>query len=458
MKALRTLSTPIYVTVLFVICFVTLIATAFSSYENLQKLKLHNEWMEHTWSVKDHLKNINLLLMDAESGMRGYFMSDNPAFLGPLKTAKAKLPAEFEILERAVRDNPPQQEKLKQLRALFDEKMQRFDQGIAVYKDGGLKDIINIIKLGEGKEIMDEVRFLDIVMEKEELDRLAERRAEFYNEYNRSLWISISINAIATLILMLFYRMIQENFRRRKIIEDELKQSNDNLESTVLKRTEQLATLSRHLLKVSEEEKRQLARELHDEMGSNLTAISMDLSIAIQRIKKIDPALAEQLLRAKATLLETVNLKRRLIEDMRPSMLDHLGLAASIRHHCERMASISGLTVELEMDDDFDYIDPTLAIAIFRIAQESLNNAIKYAKATTVKVTFRKRADGYLLCVSDDGVGLPEGALTKPKSHGILGMRERALLLGGVFTVISGRDHVGTTIEAHIPFTEPNVQ
>jgi signal transduction histidine kinase len=458
MKTLKTLSTPIYVTVLFVICFVTLIATAFSSYQNLQKLKLHTDWMEHTWDVKDRLKNINLLLMDAESGMRGYFMSENPAFLGPLRTAKAKLPSEFQILEQLVKDNPPQQEKLKQMRALFDEKMLRFDQSIAVYKDGGLKDIINIIKLGEGKEIMDEVRFLDIVMEKEELDRLQERRKEFYEEYNRSLWISISINAIATLILMLFYRMIQESFRRRKIIENELKESNDNLESTVLKRTEQLATLSRHLLKASEEEKRQLARELHDEMGSNLTAISMDISITIQQLKKIDPNLAAQLVRAKATLLDTVNLKRRLIEDMRPSMLDHLGLAASIRHHCERMAAISGLQVDLDVDDDFDYIDPTLAIAIFRITQESLNNTIKYAKATTVKVIFKKRSDGYSLRVSDDGVGLPEGALTKPKSHGILGMRERVLLLGGVFTVVSGRDHVGTTIQAHIPFPPPNTQ
>uniref|UniRef100_UPI00374DA54A sensor histidine kinase n=1 Tax=Undibacterium sp. TaxID=1914977 RepID=UPI00374DA54A len=208
----------------------------------------------------------------------------------------------------------------------------------------------------------------------------------------------------------------------------------------------------RHLLSVSEEEKAKLARELHDEMGASLTAISMDLSMVTEKLKKSDPPLANQLLRAKQALLETVDLKRRIIEDLRPSMLDNLGLTASIQSHCEETTRIAGLMYEADISEDFDNIDPAWSIALFRITQESLTNVIKYAKASHVKITLKRQSAGLWLQILDDGVGIPKDALKKPKSHGLLGMRERALLLGGSFTVKPGVANRGTAIEAFLPF------
>ncbi|MES2070533.1 MAG: CHASE3 domain-containing protein [Pseudomonadota bacterium] len=452
MKKNTSASIPIYVTALFIICLAILVGTAVSNYQNLQKLKQNNDWMEHSWSVKDHLKNINLLIMDAESSLRGYYMSEDPAYLGPWKTAKDKLSSEFIILNKLVQDNPAQVKNLTQLRLLFDRKMQKFEESSTLFKDGGLSEVVNAVKLGEGREIMDEIRLQDIIMEKEELELLTARRDRFYEEYNGALWVGNAINAVAILILILFYRLIRRSFSKQRSVEDALKLANDNLETTVLARTEQLSVLSRHLLNVSEEEKAKLARELHDEMGSSLTVISMDLSMVTEKLKKTDPAMANQLLRAKQALLDTVDLKRRIIEDLRPSMLDNLGLAASIQNHCEEITRIAGLEYEADITEDFDNIDPAWGIALFRITQESLNNVVKYAKASRVKVTLKRQPSGLWLQILDDGVGIPKDALKKPRSHGLLGMRERALLLGGSFTVKPGLANHGTAIEAFLPF------
>ncbi|WP_394781220.1 CHASE3 domain-containing protein, partial [Undibacterium sp.] len=252
MKKNKSASLPVYVTALFLICLVTLAGSAVSNYQNLQKLKQNNDWMEHGWSVKDHLKNINLLIMDAESSLRGYYLSEDPVYLGPWKTAKEKLESEFTLLGTLVQNNPSQVKNLAQLHLLFDRKMKAFDEGTGLFKDGGLNEVVNAVKLGDGREIMDEIRLLDIIMEKEELELLTARRDRFYEEYQHGLWIGNAIIAIAILILMLFYRLIGRSFNKQRSVEDALKLANDNLETTVLARTEQLSVLSRHLLSVSE--------------------------------------------------------------------------------------------------------------------------------------------------------------------------------------------------------------
>lgn len=454
MKKTTSTSIPLYITVLFVTCLVILIANAYSAYQNLEKLKSNNDWVEHTWSVKDKLKNINLLIMDSESSLRGYFMSGNEIYLRPWHIAKSKLESDFKELERLLIDSPTQIKNLTELRKLYDSKAKVFEQGISRYKEFGLTGIIELSKAGVGREVMDEIRLLDIIMEKEENEALVSRRERFYKEYKDALFFGTATNAIALLVLILFYRLIYRSFHKQRGIENALKIANDNLESTVLKRTEQLSVLSHHLLNVSEKEKAKLARELHDEMGSNLTAISMDISVVTEKLKNKEPELAKQLQRTKRALLDTVDMKRRIIEDLRPSMLDNLGLSASIQHYCEEATAMAGLGYATDITEDFDTIDPAWAIALFRITQESLNNVIKYAQASKVKISLKRMDKGLWLQILDDGIGIQKDAVAKPKTHGILGMRERALLLGGSFSVKPGENNKGTAVEAFIPFKE----
>jgi signal transduction histidine kinase len=449
------LPVPLYVVILFVICLVTLAGSGITNYQNLQKLKQNNDWMEHSWSVTDHLKNVNMLFMDAEASLRGYYLTGNPAYLGPWNNAKETLGAEFGALATLVRDNPAQKKNLAQLKLLAERKLARFEDNNRQFDQQGLSQLINKVKGGEDKEVMDEIRLLDVIMEKEEGELLRARRDLFYENYNHSLWIGNGINAVAMLVLILFFRLIQTGFKKQREIENTLQATNDNLETTVLVRTEQLAVLSRHLLKISEVEKARLARELHDELGANLTSISMELAMAMEKLKATDPLMAAQLARAKEGLREAVNIKRRIIENLRPSLLDNLGLAASIQNHYEETTRLAGLELDLEIAEDFDDIDPDLSIALFRIAQESLTNVVKYAQASRVKVSLSCRASRLWLRIADDGIGLPKDALRKSKTHGLLGMRERALLAGGSLTAGPGVAGRGTVIEVSIPLVRP---
>ncbi len=178
----------------------------------------------------------------------------------------------------------------------------------------------------------------------------------------------------------------------------------------------------------------------------------MDISIVTEKLKDKEPELAKQLQRTKLALLDTVDMKRRIVEDLRPSMLDNLGLSASIQHYYEEVTAMAGLSYVADIAEDFDTIDPAWSIALFRIAQESLNNVIKYAQATEVRISLRRTEQGLWLQILDNGIGIPTDAISKPKTHGILGMRERALLLGGSFSVKPGPDNRGTITETFIPF------
>ena len=453
MKKHQTSNVPIYITALFVICLLSLAGETILTYGSMQKLSQYNDWMEHTWRVKDQLKNVNLLVTDAESGLSQYYLSGNPEFLRPWKIAKEKMATEFDTLTGLIKDNPAQGKNLAQLRLLLDRRMKKFDENTGLYEDGGLDELSKAAKVSQDWEVMDDVRLLDVVMEKEELDLLNTRRDQFYHEFDYAIWLGNVVAGLSMLVLMLYYRLIQSSFAKKMAVEEALKTANDNLESTVLERTEQLSVLSHHLLKVSEEEKAKLARELHDEMGSNLTAIRMDISVVADKLRKTEPALADQLQRAKRALQETMDLKRGIIEDLRPSMLDYLGLTASIRSHCEQMSRIAQLPCVIDISEDFDNIDPAWAISLFRITQEALNNVIKYAKATQVKVTLRRQEDGLWLQILDDGVGIAQNAIKKPRTHGLLGMRERALLLGGSFSIRAARSHRGTAVEVFLLFS-----
>ncbi|MDC8759996.1 CHASE3 domain-containing protein [Janthinobacterium fluminis] len=444
---------PLYKTVLCITCALLLVVNGFSLFHNLQALKGSNFQLGQSARVADRLQYLNVLVLDAESSLRGYFISDSETFLGPSKTATAEVESEFADLEVLLADSPSQLKNLAQLHALVRRKLSILNESIDVYKQGGLEDIVKIAKVSDGRAAMDEIRLLVVIMVQEQNEILAARSASFYHEYQKAVMLGIGINLLAILVLVMFYQLVRRSFKTRAAVEFALQNANDNLESTVVKRTEQLSVLSRHLISVSEEEKARLARELHDELGANLTAISMDLGAVTQQLLKTAPELAAQLRRAKGTLLETVELKRRIVEDLRPSLLDNLGLCAAIESYCEEFTRMTKVKCDTEIEVDIDHSEATLSIALFRIVQESLTNITKYARAGNVSVTLKQVEPNLTLRIIDDGVGITDEALVKPMSHGLLGMRERALLLGGTLTIRRGRSERGTCIEAMIPLS-----
>jgi signal transduction histidine kinase len=452
---------PLYKTVLCVTCALLLIVNGFSLFHNLQALRGAQVLLGQTARVADRLQYLNVLVLDAESSMRSYFLSGREAYLGPTRTALADSEAEFRELEKLLADSPSQLKNLAQLQTLVRRRLSIMGQALDVYRDGGLQEIVNIAKLSDDRASMDEIRLLVVIMEQEQNETLNARSALFYQEYQKAVWLGVSINALAIIVLVMFYQLVRRSFAHRAAVEHALQSANENLESTVQQRTEQLSVLSRHLISISEEEKVRLSRELHDELGANLTSISMDIAAVTQQLRKTHPELAEQLKRARGTLVETVEMKRRIVENLRPSLLDNLGLCAAIESYCDEFSRLSQVRCDCTVAADVEAMtrhSGDLAIALFRIVQESLTNIRKYAKASRVTVTLNRNGELLMLRIIDDGIGIAADTIVKPMSHGLLGMRERALLLGGTLNIRRGRNDTGTCIEVAIPLPKRSAE
>lgn len=448
-------SLPLHKTLLCLMCVVLLVVNAVFLLRNLDDLRAANQLQAQTARVSDELQYLNLLVTDAESSLRGYFLSGDEVYLGPLRSATQQVDKQVHGLGILLADTPSQTRNLAQLHALVQKKLGLLRQSLDVYRQGGLDDIVAIAASPDDRAQMDEIRLQVVIMAREQNELLTTRTAEFYQQYRHAVLFGLGINAAAIIVLLLFYNLIQRAFRSRMFAERALQHTNDGLEQIVAERTAQLSVLSRHLIRVSEEEKSRLARELHDEMGANLTAIGMDLSTVGEHLRTSHPELASKLARARRTLVDTVQLKRRIIENLRPSLLDNMGLSAALQSYIADYGRVTSLDCDALIDTQVDAAGPTQAIALFRITQEALNNIAKYAQARNVIVNLTHEAQGWELEITDDGIGIPDDAMARSKSHGLLGMRERALLLGGTLVVERGVNGVGTCVRAMIPAAAP---
>lgn len=214
-----------------------------------------------------------------------------------------------------------------------------------------------------------------------------------------------------------------------------------------------LQTLSRQLMQVQERERRQLAHDLHDEIGQAVTAIKMNLQ-TMQRVADTS-AVQEPLSDSLGILDKILQRVRDLSLDLRPSLLDDLGLVPAVRWYVERQAKRAGLLAEVEAENVLQNLEPDMAVACFRMVQESITNILRHAKASKIYVALRQREQSLELCIKDDGIGFggretSAQAANRP-SLGLLGMQERAQALGGTITIQSLPGQ-GTEVHVWIPF------
>jgi PAS domain S-box-containing protein len=213
---------------------------------------------------------------------------------------------------------------------------------------------------------------------------------------------------------------------------------------------EELRSLSSHLQTVREEEKARIAREVHDELGATLTGLRIDLDWLIDHQDSV-PEPARQKYEGMLGLLQAaVAATRKIVTELRPSILDDLGLASALRWQIGEYQKQSDISFKLQTPEEDIRIDRDRALALFRIFQETITNVNKHAQATQVDVTLSQAGDALVMQIRDNGVGIAEGALRRPTSHGIRGMRERVQTLGGTVS-ISGEPGVGTTVIVTVP-------
>ena len=233
---------------------------------------------------------------------------------------------------------------------------------------------------------------------------------------------------------------------------DALLTLNDKLAELVDARTAELQQLSQSLIELAEKEKAELARELHDELGANLTVAHMEVAAALRRIPDKQSELAQHMTRAREKILETTTLKRRIIEGLRPSLLESLGLVESLRALIAQYSDASHIDCQVEFPEDIPGLSNELGIVLYRIAQESLTNIAKYAQATEVLIRLEHVGGSIVLEIADNGCGLPEDFRERATAHGISGMQQRAAHFKGVFSIMCRTDGPGTRVTAVLPF------
>ncbi len=225
----------------------------------------------------------------------------------------------------------------------------------------------------------------------------------------------------------------------RKKAEDELKRSH-----------ERLRNLSAYLQTAIENERKNIAREVHDDLGQTLTAIKMD-AVWLQNKIPADWEMIRKKSNDAILLVDSaIQTVKRISAELRPGLLDDLGLSAAIEWQAGNYQKRSGINIHVIIEPEEIFLDENLSIAIFRVCQESLTNIIRHSKATDAHVQLIKNSETIALVVEDNGVGINENKITKKDPFGLIGMRERIHAFGGRIK-ISRLQAGGTKVAITVP-------
>mgnify|MGYP000005150353 CR=1 FL=1 len=211
-----------------------------------------------------------------------------------------------------------------------------------------------------------------------------------------------------------------------------------------------LQALTAHINQVKEQERVSIAREIHDDLGGNLTAMKLGLSTIIQQIEDAQPVNMEQATMLQAIINQTFDAVHRISGNLRPNILD-LGLVDALEWQVNQFKKQLGVAARFVTNCRDLECDADQSMALFRICQEALSNIAKYAQANEVAVELSLTGDVLLMTISDDGVGIAPADKIKPNSFGLRGMQERAAALGGECQIVADAQGKGTSIEVRTP-------
>jgi PAS domain S-box-containing protein len=241
------------------------------------------------------------------------------------------------------------------------------------------------------------------------------------------------------------------------VINSDITERKRSEESLVLQR-EQLRALAERLQWVREEDRKRVARDLHDQIGQILTAIKMDMTWIVRHLPESEADVLVRLKESIQLINDGVKAVRAICSGLRPGVLDDLGLAAAIEWQASEFATRNGVQCQVSVPPVDLHLDGDRATATFRIFQECLTNVIRHAQATSVRVDLVQEDENILLVVADDGIGFCESGLSDTLgSLGLLGMKERAQFCGGDVQIVSSHGH-GTTVTVRVPVDIPRAE
>ena len=397
--------------------------------------------------TRSALNDLAQTTLDAETGQRGYLLTGDERYLEPYSNAISQVGRQLNVLRQRFAQDKDRQAELDVMSKSISSKLAEMDLSIRMRRENKEDAWRFVLTTDVGNEQMRLIREQSNKLAIASVQNMELGQAQIANALLLSR-VGVTVLAIVGLLAFYMYLLQTRALLNAGIREQEsLKRERDQLDLQVRERTANLADLATHLQNVREDERGHLARELHDELGALLTAAKLDVARLKSRLSAAQPEAIERLAHLTTTLNSGIALKRRIVEDLRPSSLSHLGLVASLEilaREFEQHADLS-ITTELEHVD----LGGSAQLTVYRLVQESLTNIGKYAEATKISICLKKKDGQITVEVADNGKGFNPNAVN-PSSHGLTGMRHRVESAGGRLTVTSS-PYEGTKIAAVLP-------
>ena len=393
----------------------------------------------------DRLDQLWVLLVDAQASALSFLLMRNDAYLEPYRSTATRLEPLMASMNFDIPPDSDDYADLQDLKRLVDAKFQYLGEMLS---RGGAPLVLSVEHGELGKQLMDEIRVRLAILKA----RREKVHQDFENMYlaraKKIQYVGYALGVASLLLILGLFVVQQRQVALRARIQELLKTENSRLEAKVQARTLELSNLATNLTTAQEAERQHIARELHDEMGSALTAAKMDAGWLRRSLgTQVDELVQERMLRLIENIGSTISMTRRLVDDLQPPLLKGLGLVEALRS--------LGQQFEMEMSVVMDFpehelsLSPEQSLALFRVAQESLTNVRKYAKASKVELSLKDKQGMVILSVADNGSGFNTENI-ELHGHGIAGMKHRAQMFNANLLLDSQAGR-GTRIEVRMP-------
>jgi signal transduction histidine kinase len=392
-------------------------------------------------------------LLLAESAQRGFLLTDDPRYLRELDPAINELePLLDEITASFTRSELDEElGRLEELRSLTGVKVGEILGSLRLYGERDREAALALIDTDIGQKAMTDLNAMIEIMQSAENQRLAKAIESWSDDLTTSRVLLAVTCLLAAGLIVTIGLLLAREMQRREDRSHQLREQNQELDRLVQQRTAMLFDLSSNLQRVTEREKAALARELHDELGSLLVASKIDVSWLRRTLDDGSENSKLRWDRVLRCLDDGLSLKRRVIESLRPTLLDNVGLVAALRWLVDETLRRVGIACVEDYPNSLPEMSPDARIAVFRVVQESLVNVVKHANARTVHLTVHADERDLSVNIHDDGMGIEEDRIEVAQSHGLRGMRHRIEALGGVLRVRSAGPGAGTEIDFTLP-------
>jgi signal transduction histidine kinase len=424
----------------FAVALCVLLAIALASDTVTSRLERDQYWVVHTHEVETATAQARGDVVAAGDARQIYIITGDPGALDEYGRAKAAIPGELSELGKMTSDNPAEQASVAQLRRVVDQRLGLLQQSIDLREKSGADTEQQKEWTRDGVLLENQALAVFDRMKAEEDRLMALRQTISARTYKRVRVVLLASFGVVVFLLTINFYDLSHELKERRQAEESVQQ------------------LSARILRVQDDERRRVARELHDSIGQIFALLKMNLEMIARTFATADPQRTRELLAESTNALDTgLAGARTLSHLLHPPLLDEIGFSAAAKWLAEGFAKRSKVQVKLEVPDDLPRLPQDVALALFRVLQEGLTNVHRHSGSGSVEITVTASAFTVSLRMKDFGRGVPADVVERFKKSqgglgvGLAGMRERVRDLGGRLDLES--DGSGAVIEASIPFS-----